>query len=183
LIGRGYPEDVRRDKAQESLEAANTRRSHEMSPRRFPIALALLFLLFIMIPSHGFGPPTMGWGWGGPWILPRLLFPFLMVAAVLFLLRPRFAWGGAYTGHAAGPAPSSYQGKTPEEILRERFARGELTQDQYREAVVDMLKDRYVRDELTLEEYEARVGVVMGTARAASEKRGTAEEAGQEDAR
>lgn len=147
-----------------------------MGPRRFPIILAALFLFFI-VAAHGFGPPAMGWG--GFWIMPRLLFPFLIVAGVAFLARPRLAWHGAYAAPEAGPAPSyqapSYQGKTPEEILRERFARSELTRDQYREAVVDMLKDRYVRDELTLEEYEARVGVVMDVAREPARKGGVQE--------
>ena len=133
-----------------------------MGPRRFPIALALLFLFFFVIAAHGFGPPTMGWG--GPWILPRLFFPLLIVAAVAFLVGPRFARQSHFAPAGPDPAPS-YQGKAPEDILRERFARGDLTRDQYRDSVVDMLKDRYVRGELTLEEYEARVEVVMGVAR------------------
>ncbi len=138
-----------------------------MGPRRFPIALVLLFLFFI-IAAHGFGPPAMGMWWGGAFFLPRLLFPFLIVGAVWFLVGSRHTWRARYAGPDAGPAPShpsAYHGTTPEEILRERFARGEMTRDQYREATVDMLKDRYVRGELTLEEYEARVNVVMGVGR------------------
>ncbi len=138
-----------------------------MGPRRFPIGLVLLFLFFIMIASHGFGPPGAGMWWGGAWLFPRLLFPFLIVAAVLYFAGSRRVWRTA-TGPEPGSAPSyhgSYNATTPEEILRERFARGEVTRDQYREAIVDMLKDRYVRGELTLEEYEARVNVVMGVAR------------------
>ncbi len=130
-----------------------------MGPRRFPIALVLLFLFFIAMASHGFGRPGMGWGG------PGLLFPFLIVAAIWYFARPHFGWRARYAGPEPGPAPSyqgAYHATTPEEILRERFARGEVTRDQYRESVVDMLKDRYVRGELTLEEYEARVNVVMG---------------------
>ena len=133
-----------------------------MGTRRFSIILAALFLLFI-VAAHGFGPPPVGW-WGGPWILPRLFFPLLVIAAIAFLARPRHAWRARYAGPEPAPA-SSYHGTSPEEILRERFARGEVTRDQYREAMVDMLKDRYVRGELTLEEYEARVNVVMDVAR------------------
>lgn len=138
-----------------------------MGPRRFPIALVLLFLFFV-IASHGFGPPMAGWWWGGAFFLPRLLFPFLIVAAILYFARPHNTWRARYAGPDAGPAPAHqgpYHGTTPDEILRERFARGEVTRDQYREATVDLLKDRYVRGELTLEEYEARVNVVMGVAR------------------
>ncbi len=152
-----------------------------MGPRRFPIAFALLLFLFFVIAAHGFGPPAMGMWWGGAFFLPRLLFPFLIVAAILYFARPRHAWRERYAGAEAGAAPAyhgSYHATTPEEILRERFARGEVTRDQYREAVVDMLKDRYVRGELTLEEYEARVNVVMGVAR----ERNAGPEADQEGA-
>ncbi len=127
-----------------------------MSPFRSPIALAALFFLLILV-ARGFGAPP--W-WGGIWILPRLLFPLLLVAAVVFLTRSRSAWRDQRRAYASGPTPA-YVGSTPEEILRERFARGELSREQYRESIVEMLKDRYVRDELTLEEYEARVDAVM----------------------
>jgi uncharacterized membrane protein len=45
---------------------------------------------------------------------------------------------------------------SPTEVLRDRYARGELSQNQYREALLDLLKDRYARGEIDLEDYEAR---------------------------
>ena len=87
-------------------------------------------------------------------MMPRLLFPLLCSVAAL-LPRSVSARLARHVGHM--PHVPRLPTATPEEILRARFARGELTRDQYRESVVELLKDRYVRDELTLEEYEARV--------------------------
>ena len=58
--------------------------------------------------------------------------------------------------------PPSYLSATPEEVLRQRFARGELTRDQYQESIIELLKGRYVTGELTLEDYETRVGTLIG---------------------
>ncbi|HEY3000587.1 MAG TPA: SHOCT domain-containing protein [Acidimicrobiales bacterium] len=70
---------------------------------------------------------TDGWGYGpGPWFL---IFPFLwfgLIAFVLWRFR-RGAWG-AWRGHQSGRS-----------VLAERYARGEISADEYRErrAVLD----------------------------------------------
>lgn len=52
--------------------------------------------------------------------------------------------------------------RPPEAVLDERFARGELTRQQYNEALLELLKGRYVRGELELDAYEARLDQLLG---------------------
>ncbi len=51
--------------------------------------------------------------------------------------------------------------RTPEELARERYARGEIGWPEYQEVLVSLLKDRYVRGELEVAEYEERVSRVL----------------------
>ena len=51
--------------------------------------------------------------------------------------------------------------RTPEELARERYARGEIAAPEYRELLVNLLKDRYVEGELDLGEYEERASHVL----------------------
>ncbi len=49
--------------------------------------------------------------------------------------------------------------RSPAEILRGRYARGEISRDQYREALLDVLKDMCVRGEITVDEFDARAEI------------------------
>lgn len=67
-----------------------------------------------------------GWGWGG-WLaasLTMLLVWTVLVTAVVLLVRP---FGQPRSGAGGSPDRSA-----AERILDERFARGELTEDEYR---------------------------------------------------
>lgn len=72
------------------------------------------------------GPHMMGWGGGwsgmifGP--LMMILFLALPVAAVVLLIR----WLGGSRGSAS-------PGQTPLDILRERYARGEIDKEEFEE--------------------------------------------------
>ena len=70
-----------------------------------------------------------GWGWGG-WLvggLMMLLFWGLLIAVVVVLVR---AAGSA--GRPGGPSTRDSQPEADAlRILDERFARGELTEDEY----------------------------------------------------
>ena len=50
---------------------------------------------------------------------------------------------------------------SPENVLRDRYARGEIGRQAYLDALTDILKDRYVQGELTAEEYEERLGRLL----------------------
>ena len=76
-----------------------------------------------------------GWGWGGGfWMLGGLLLMIgvivLVVWAVTNLSRP---------GHATTRDPSR---PTPNEILRERFARGEISEQDFEQAKKVLGPDR-----------------------------------------
>ncbi len=94
------------------------------------------------------GPMGPMMGGGGAALDPSLLVLLLVLVLVgggglvaLVLWQDRHL--------AAGRRP------TPTEALRGRYSRGELSREQYRQALVDVLKDRYVRGELDVEAYEA----------------------------
>lgn len=75
-----------------------------------------------------FAHPMMwgAWGWAGMVLGPLMMIVVLaaVVAAAVLLVR----WmGGA---PAAGPAPAT-PGKTPLDILNERFAKGEIDQQDF----------------------------------------------------
>ena len=73
---------------------------------------------------RGWGPGHMwGGGWGFGWFFPFLMFIF-MIALCVFLMT-RMSWG---QGHSRGdPAGSALQ------ILNERFAKGEISKEEFEE--------------------------------------------------
>ncbi len=108
-----------------------------------------------MGPMMGGGPWQSGpadWSWV---LLPLLVILVLgLTTLVRGYSRPRAERGGPHA---------------PEHLLRDRYARGELTGVQYREALVDILKDRYVRGEIELDDYETRLGSLLEAERPRSE--------------
>lgn len=106
------------------------------------------------------GPMMGGWqvgsgtviDWTAPMVVFLLMLLLLLVGVVLM------GWRGSSIrfGHREG---------SPGEILRERYARGELTKQQYQEALVDLLQDRYVRGEIDLGEFETRLAGLLGEER------------------
>lgn len=79
-----------------------------------------------------------GWMWMG---LMMLLFWGGLIVLVVFLLRGFGSDGRG--GQATGPAPPApLLGPDATEILRARFARGEITEDEYRKslAILDETK-------------------------------------------
>jgi len=75
---------------------------------------------------YGYGPHMM-W-WGGGWFFGPL-FMILVLAVVIALAVLLVRWlGGLAQGPASSPPP---QGRAPRDILKERFARGEIDQEEY----------------------------------------------------
>jgi putative membrane protein len=79
---------------------------------------------------YGWGPHMMGW-WGGGWYgmifgpLFMILSFAVLVAVVVMLVR----WlGGQWQGKMPHQFPRA---RTPLDILKERFARGEIDKDEF----------------------------------------------------
>ncbi len=73
-----------------------------------------------------------GWHGGADWghmmFGPLMMFVFVALVVVVVVLAVRWL-GGAGRGAAAQPRP----GKTPVDILEERYARGEIDKDEFEE--------------------------------------------------
>lgn len=121
-----------------------TRRAHQR--RRGFFGLILGALLFLMVIGLFAGPWLFGGYYGatGPYYYPMpyfgwFFFPFgfFLIFALFFAFRWLwFPWrGGYYYGrwHHHGGA---------EEIVRERYAKGEITKDQFDQMMRDLQQER-----------------------------------------
>lgn len=79
-----------------------------------------------------------GWGWGG-WlamcVVMVLFWAALIAAAVLAI---RYLSAVDRTPKRSLPAP----GRTPEDLLAQRFARGEIDEDEFRQRIAVLLEHR-----------------------------------------
>ena len=78
-------------------------------------------------PSDYYGPHMM---WGGWFFGPVMMIVFIAVAAIVVVLIVRWLGGSTHSNSQHSPAPP---GKTPVDILKERFARGEIDKDEFEE--------------------------------------------------
>lgn len=94
--------------------------------------------------------------WPMWWVFPIIGFGFMIAFAFLVVRPVMMGLFGIQPGsrdkRATAAAP-----RAPVDVLRDRYARGEITRETYRQALADVLKDRYVRGEITLDEFEARL--------------------------
>jgi putative membrane protein len=80
---------------------------------------------------YGYGPHMMGWGGGGYGMVFGPLFMILVLAAVIAVAVLLVRWlGGPWHGTAPHQAPP---GRTPLDILKERYARGEIDKEEFEE--------------------------------------------------
>lgn len=79
--------------------------------------------------SYGYGPRMMGWD-GGWYMFFGPLFMILTLAVVIAFVVLLVRWLG---GGQFGPPPPPPAGRTPLDILKERFARGEINKDEFEE--------------------------------------------------
>lgn len=96
--------------------------------------IAMNFVLLIMpmlawSQQRGdvYGPHMM---WGGWFFGPIMMIVLIAVAAIVVLLIVRWLGG---VPHSIGPHTTVKQGESPLDILKERFARGEIDKDEFEE--------------------------------------------------
>lgn len=93
--------------------------------------------------------------WQYWWVFPVFGLGFMLLV-VVFVIRPVALAIARFIGGTRADVEATEDHRTPAEILRDRYARGEITQEQYRGTLLDILKDMYVRGEITVDEFEAR---------------------------
>lgn len=75
-----------------------------------------------------YGPHMWNGGWYGWLFGPIMMIVFVAVTVVVVVLLLRWLGGGGHGGVPHGPAS-----KTPLDILKERFARGEIDKEEFEE--------------------------------------------------
>ncbi len=94
----------------------------------FAALAAALLPVFALAQTRGeqfYGPHMWGGGWhGGMFMGFVMMILFVVVIVVLVVLAVRWVGGGSRSVAA---------GRTPQDILRERFARGEIDADEFAE--------------------------------------------------
>ena len=82
-------------------------------------------------PYHGGHEHMWGGGWYGMFLGPLMMLVFLGIAVAVIVLVVR--WLGGTRHDTPMLAPNAASGKTSLDILKERFARGEIDKDDYEE--------------------------------------------------
>lgn len=96
------------------------------------VIIAAVFLIF--------GTAGHPYGWG-PMMGPWFIFPIIGLVFMYIMLRAMFGDGhGHGAGHGmCGMNHGHNEEKSPLDILNERYARGEITKEQYREMKMGIL--------------------------------------------
>ncbi len=82
-------------------------------------------------PYHGGHEHMWGGGWYGVFLGPLMMLLFLGIAVAVIVLIVRWLGGARHDAHVLPPGVAP--GKTPVDILEERFARGEIDQQEFEE--------------------------------------------------
>ncbi len=81
-------------------------------------------------PSY-YGPHMWDSGWHGWFLGPVMMVLLLVVAVAVVLVLVRWLGPGHASGHHG--APNQAPSQSPMDILKERFARGEIDKEEYEE--------------------------------------------------
>jgi putative membrane protein len=82
--------------------------------------------------GYGMGPGMMGWGCGSGWPWPIMMFVFwiVVIVGVVFLVR----WLVLSASKGRGPS----QEESSLDILKKRYAKGEINKDEYEKIKKDI---------------------------------------------
>jgi putative membrane protein len=104
-----------------------------MKVAAFATGLAVAPLAYAQGYGYGYGPGMMGgYGWGGGWGfggIGMLLWWVLIVLGIVLLVK--WIFGG-------GPAAGHRTGDRALEVLKERYARGEIDKNEFEEKKRDL---------------------------------------------
>ncbi len=118
------------------------------------LLIPLLAVVIIGLLSSGMLGPTSPIGptaiFSSDWLIAMLAVPVVLILVIVTLV----VLSSRSTANHRGPLSA-------EEILRQRYARGEINRQQYVDALVDVLKDRCARGEIGLDEYERRFDLLV----------------------
>lgn len=82
--------------------------------------------------------PDYVW-WGPMWFFPMII-PILMLVAMVFCLYFMFGRGGARPPwHNTDRSPSQSEGESALDILKKRYARGEISKEEFEQIRRDIL--------------------------------------------
>lgn len=85
-----------------------------------------------MMYGYGFGNMYNYLGWFGMFLM--MLIPLAIVAGIIYLVNQAVVKGGGNSRPGAGP-------QDPVEILKMRYARGEITRDEFNRIREDLAND------------------------------------------
>lgn len=81
---------------------------------------------------YGYGPHMMWWDGGGYWMFLGPLFMILTLVVVIAAVALLVQWLGG-SGQGLQPPRHLPPGRTPLDILKERFAKGEIDKEEFEE--------------------------------------------------
>jgi uncharacterized membrane protein len=103
----------------------------------FIVAAALILLVLLYPASFGLAAPSSPYRFGA---FGGVFFLFFILIVVFFIVRVAF-WGtrmGRYRGRYYGQDRSGYGPNRPAMVARMRYARGEITREQYNQIMDDI---------------------------------------------
>lgn len=114
-----------------------------------PLLIVIIILFFFerLEPMWPMGPMM---NYSNDWLIIVLVAPFILVVGAI-----------AFVIVGSRGTRNTQKSLSAEEFLRERYAKGEISRQQYLDALVDILKDRCTRGEIELDEYERRLDLLL----------------------
>jgi putative membrane protein len=79
-----------------------------------------------------------GWGWGGWILMTQAMVVFWAAVIIAIVFGIRYLSSGSASRSQAIPGPA----RTAEDVLADRFARGEIDEDEYRRRVAALREHR-----------------------------------------